>query len=401
MSARLHIAADQQHLLTPETKFVDSAPWAERFLATYDVYATRAAERRRHRREREAALREADPVAPDEDTAKWVARAADERTIIRRRLGDGFRWNGGCIAGTAKNIGALLPNGRNKPNRGKVYRVAPLVYVGLRSEEHPLLRLLVSKVHKRSRLRTGREKGRVETGGPKVVALDAEYVEGNSVMRAVLRVELDSDFPGGWPALWTAIQECGVVLPNLAVGHVGPTGMIEHPHLIWILEKSIPFTDRGSWRAQAAFRATLRSLTYALMPIGADPGGLNNSLRMKSPLSPLWGYAVGTPEPFASLDDVRSGLRWHVTDDMLWPEKKRAAGAAPDLDEVLAEPGSNSFFGAIRSFAFDRVAYHHPLSSDGGSEGEFTAEVALFALELTEQFGAPSAPRAGSLSLSP
>lgn len=327
-------------------------------------------------------------MAPDEDTANWAARAAEERTLVRRRFHDGFRWGGGPIAGTQKNVGKVLPNGRNKPNRGKVYRVAPLVYIGLRSEEHPLLRFFVSKLHRRAKLRTGREKGRVETGAPKVLALDAEYTEGNTIMRAILRVELDRDFHGGWIDLWAAIDGCGVVRPNLAIGHVNPsTGAVEHPHLIWILENSIPFTDRGSWRAQAAFRATLRSLIYALMPTGADPGGLSNSLRMKNPLSPLWGYAVGTPEPFASLDDVRSGLRWHVTDAMLWPEKAKAAGAAPDVDKVLAEPGSNSFFGSVRSFAFSRVADHHPLSGDSRSAGEFTAEVALFALELAEQFG--------------
>ena len=83
-----------------------------------------------------------------------------------------------------------------------------------------------------------------------------------------------------------AIAACGVPLPNLVVGYIDSAGWLLHPHLIWLLDQSVAFTGKSQQAPQKLWAAVLRGLTAALLPIGADPGGLANAPAMRSEYTP-------------------------------------------------------------------------------------------------------------------
>src|SRR3954447_21172387 len=85
--------------------------------------------------------------------------------------------------------------------------------------------------------------------------------------------------------------------PNIVVGYLDQAGQLLNPHLIWLLEDAVVFTGQGRKGPMALWRATLDALTAALLPIGADPGGRANALRMKNPLSPEWDHKILAQEP--------------------------------------------------------------------------------------------------------
>jgi hypothetical protein len=216
-------------------------------------------------------------------------RQAQRREEVRLRLSLGFRWPGGLVAGNP------------------AYARAPLAYAGLVSEEHPLLRLFVASTPRASRLQTGDTKARVDRVGQKLLALDSPYVVTSRTMGRVLRVELDRAFAGGFAELADAITACSVPLPNLAVGYLDPAGRLLNPHLIWLIEHAVVLTGKGRRNPQKLWRAVLDGLTAGLLPIGADPGGRTNALRMKNPLSPLWDRRILVPAPYTLTPDTRDG----------------------------------------------------------------------------------------------
>jgi ATP dependent DNA ligase C terminal region len=67
--------------------------------------------------------------------------------------------------------------------------------------------------------------------------------------------------------------------PNIAVGYVDARGRVHNPHLMWLVEHSVAFKPKGRQPPQRLFFDVLRRLTAALVPYGADPGGLVNALR--------------------------------------------------------------------------------------------------------------------------
>ena len=106
---------------------------------------------------------------------------------------------------------------------------------GLRSPQHPMLRLFVASTLRGLRnLRAGNSKAHLLAIGSKLVLLDHAYVSFNPMMRRVIRIDLDQTFDS-WDALRKAIQEVGVPPPNLAVAHVEADGRVVHPHGYWLL----------------------------------------------------------------------------------------------------------------------------------------------------------------------
>jgi hypothetical protein len=216
-------------------------------------------------------------------------RLAEQRALVRQRMDEGFRWAGGLVGGNPD------------------YVRAPFVYPGLVSERHPLYRLFVASTPRAARLRTGDTKAVVDRVGQKLLALDSPYVDASKSLRRVLRVEVDRGFAGGVAELAVAIAACGVCLPNFVVGHVDRAGRLLNPHLIWLIGDSVVFTHKGKTAPQALWKAVLRGLTARLLPVGADPGGLANPLRVKNPLSPLWHCSLLAEEPYTLAPDTRAG----------------------------------------------------------------------------------------------
>ena len=284
-----------------------ATPWtADSFDTDYGFYQARARARLQQRRRKprspaaEARLAALKPALRQE--VEWRrAHARQCRAGSHERLRDGFQWPGGWV--DDRYFGSFVER-------------------GLRSPQHPMLRLFVASTHRALRnLRAGNSKAHLLAIGSKLVLLDHAYVSFNPIMRRVIRIDLDQTFDS-WDALRAAIQAAGVPPPNLAVAHVEADGRVVHPHGYWLLAQAVCCTEHGRRRPQRLLRAIECGLVEVLRPIGADPGGLSNSFTGKNPLSPFWSCQVISAEPFnltngpgaqpglaALADHVRPSLR--------------------------------------------------------------------------------------------
>jgi hypothetical protein len=279
-----------------------------------------------------------DPPATDEsrlfrDLATERRRSRDAAVQMRRETG--FVHRGGNVGGNPE------------------YRRAPFVFQGLVSDEAAILKLFVTKTPRARHLLTGATKDIVEGTDSKLLALDSAYVTTTQRMRGVLRVEIDACL-ASWTAIPEICAEAGVPLPNIAVGYVDASGQVRNPHFLWLLENSVSFTPQARPAPKHFFTAALRGLTVALVPHGADPGGLSNPRRMKNPLSPLWNRAVFVGTPYALAD-----FREHANAPAIAPLQAAAnlTQRRPAQDHADAEIAvqSNSVFRTLATWARQEV----------------------------------------------
>ena len=167
-------------------------------------------------------------------------RARSRRAAVTKRLTKGYYWRGGGVGGNPH------------------YARAPFLYHGLVSDEAPILQLFVTKLPRAPRLLTGHSKCFVDGTDSKLLALDCAYVVSKPARRgwaskasmcAVLRVEIDAVL-SSWAAIPHACRAAGLPLPNIGVGYVDAHGCVVHPHLLWILEHSVAFSDSESTGAE-------------------------------------------------------------------------------------------------------------------------------------------------------
>lgn len=360
------------------------AIWSDAYPFIYEHHSRLNWARRESRRKKDRDRRIRKAAAGQEPTQEEAAlgqmvrnRASSRQALIDLRCTRGFVWYGGPVGGNGE------------------YQRQGFTYRGLVSDEAPILKLFVSRTHRAHALITGDTKSDADGTDSKLLALDCAYVETNKVMRAALRVELDTLWPS-WEALETAIHARGVPPPNVAVGHVDAAGRVWRPHLIWILAESVVFTKKGSRRHQAAWRNALRGLTSALLPLGADPGGRSNAHRHKNPVSPLWARRVMAPEPYALDVDTREDgpcyapLRPFLPTPQEAIDALRAAEAGsraapkvpqPDHPDKAVAFESNAVWRHLAVLARQSVALHR--DQGRGSREEFEAELVLEALRIS------------------
>ena len=315
------VAANEARSLAPVTDDqsggvpTNRAWWGGAFSDTYDAKRDRKQERRARRRD----AREARGRAPSaKAVADRTARLADAQARIDARYAEArhrsqftatpwqfieflaktddpdakLLWHAECEPEWARlrrerhsqqnalvrlrlSVGYVSPGGLVGGN--PAYKRPPFVHEGLVSEETLSSGSSWPVRHGPARLLTGDSKSRVERVGQKLLALDSPYVVTSGAMRRVLRVQLDRVFTGGFAELAGAVTGCGVPLPNIVVGYLDQAGQLLNPHLIWLLEDAVVFTEQGRKGPMALWRATLDALTAALLPIGADPGGRANA----------------------------------------------------------------------------------------------------------------------------
>ncbi|MBL6459350.1 replication initiation protein, partial [Belnapia sp. T6] len=312
--------------------------------------------------------------------AAWrKERQAQQNIEVERRLRHGYQSPGGCVGGN--------------PN----YKRLPFTHWGLVSEQHPLLQLFVASVPRAKKLRTGNTKSASYCVGHKLLALDDVYVETNRSMRRVLRVELDHTFQGGVEELAAAISALNLPLPNLVVGYIDPKGQLLHPHLIWLIEQSVAFTGKGRSGPQKLWTAVLRGLTAGLLPLGADPGGLNNWCRVKNPLSPEWDCAVLAGAPYNLAPDPQDGedalavlapqLDLEGARALLQASTAARQGAplAQDHPDPAIAAQSNQLFRHLSIAARARVGWFR--DGGNGTEAEFRQELFAEAARVTPMDG--------------
>ena len=354
---------------TRYVRLLRTTPWlADDFDATYRRHQQRTRERVQKRRQSggsPAAQARLAKLAPDLRAAieLKIARARERRAGSHERLLAGFRWPGDYL------------NGR---------RLAPFVERRLRSPLHPMLRLFVAGTSRvQTGLRAGRSKERLFAFGSKLVLLDEPHVSFNAVMRSIIRIDIDETF-ASWDALRDAIEAAGVPPPNLAVAHVEHDGRVIHPHAYWLLAQAVCFSGRGRPAPQRLFRATERALVEALRALGADPGGLSNTLTGKNPLSPPWSCQVMSATPFNLTNGEGAQPGLVALADHVPPvfEKPRAPAAPHELDVATLLGQSNGLFEVLKRFTFAAVAKFHPKGGGQGDFEDFARATVAYALRL-------------------
>ena len=282
-----------------------------------------------------------------------AARAADVARQVRDRIERGFLWKGGAVGG----------------NQG--YQRERFVFRGLRSADFPILKLFVCKTNRaRKGLLVGDDKAGAHEAERKLLALDAPYVTVNRTMRGVLRVEVDGI--ATWAQIEAACSRKGLPPPNVCVGWVDPQGRVWNPHLIWLLDRSVPFTDAAQARFKRLFLGVLRGLNHALADLGADPAGMANAMRMKNPLSPLWDIRVMCEAPY-DLDSLREHVDITVRRRaLLASHAARRGEPVADHPDASVAAGSNGLFRGLAEWARAAVG---GLRKAGVPEAEFAALV--------------------------
>jgi hypothetical protein len=301
------------------------------------------------------------------ENARWRAEKAglkrEQRAEISRLIHErrtvGYHHPGGAVGGN--------------PDQ----QIAPFTYRGLVSHEDPVLMLFAASCPATARLQTGNDKGGVSTRGSKLLALDDAYAVANQTMRRVLRVDVDRTFPGGFAELAALLAAHGVPLPNIVVGHEDAGGCLHNPHLLWLIADAVNFGANGKRPHQALFLGVLEGLTAACLPLGADPGGTFNAMKVKNPLCPLWDRFILASVPY-SLADLAPALDLPGARGRL-----RAAPARQGFHDDHPDPGvavqSNARFHHLATFA----RHHAPLpDADDGAWAEFGVMVEVEAMRI-------------------
>ena len=224
---------------------------------------------------------------------------------------------------------------------------------GFISDNHDALKRFIRRVPRRAlHSRDGKKYEETHNRTGKVlIALDAEYVGINEMMRGWIRVAMKADFTD-IDELRGALQVCGVPEPTFVVCAPGG-GVLAKPHLIYLLATPVNFGAKGKPKPIAAYHAIERGLTYKLLDIGADAEAIETSGTM-NPVSPRNECHIIAEEPFGLLD-LGKFLDRRVTNAML------NEGHAPDavfdtkIAELAKQNGNVAFWNGMMMFACREV----------------------------------------------
>lgn len=246
--------------------------------------------------------------------------------------------------------------------------IEPFSVQGLRSRLSPILTYFVAglcrgrRTTRRSRKRSiaaGRDKAHVEKYTSKILALDCAYVEFNSDMRRIIRIDIDGCFKSE-KELLRLIDELNLPMPNF-ITWSGDDGMVRKPHLYYILQHAVCFTVNGRPGPQALFKLVSAVLAQRLAPLGADPMA-TNSLRGKNPLCESMTTVIVNSEPYSL---GRNGVGTQGLCDLLDIGKYRNSirGFASIVHSIRnGQTGSNGLFKVVGWLASQMVHEFHPAS---------------------------------------
>ncbi|WP_338928180.1 hypothetical protein WDZ11_00215 (plasmid) [Roseomonas mucosa] len=353
-------AAATKRVRTPMT----DALWGASYGVTYTAKSLKAAATRKARKEK-AKTRRSAPTGNELAMADLRrARILSRDALIDIRIERGFRWEGG----------AVVP--------GSDYHRPAFTFRGLVSDQHPLLQMFVAKLRRAKNLRIGDDKTQSYTSDSKLLALDAPYVEGNKAVCGILRVEVDAVVTVA--DIRAACAASGAREPNLVVGWLDAQGRYHRPHLLWLLEKSVPLDPKAPGkvargtkkptRFRSLFRGVVRGLVNAMLPLGADPGGILNCHRHKNAVSPLWDRAVLAEQPYdlAELaETVDTRMRMKALHERA-AELRGATQPVSDHPDPAVAAASNALFRQLAAWARVEVAR---VRAAGGEELEFASLV--------------------------
>lgn len=182
--------------------------------------------------------------------------------------------------------------------------VGPFTETGLRSERLGFIakRFVAATARK---VESGGRKDRLAAGSSKLLGLDDPYIRLNRRVVSGFRIDVDARF-ASFDDLHRAVARCGLpALPNLVVARRDASGKLHNPHLWYFLPDTaaVWIEARANPRLIALLHRVIAGVTAALLPIGADPGGLANPFHGKNPLSPLFSTESWNDSRFLTLAD--------------------------------------------------------------------------------------------------
>lgn len=272
-------------------------------------------------------------------TNPFHVRAAEEKRMIRERVDEGY----------------VLPFAREIAGRVR----QPFSERGLRSVGNPILKLFVSRLPRKGKVRASDNKADLYVPyWSKLLTLDCAYIEGTKEFLSFIRLDCDAIFTSAGACV-TALQErvdAGAIphLPHIIVGDELPDGNFGNPHFIFMLEV-------GAWNSSDArcrkapvrlFEAVSRGLAAALIDIGVDPSAPHGTLRCKNPLSPIWETVTPNSTQFMSLKEYAAVLDMKATR----PELIRKAA---QRQSGMGKSASNELFNRLLDFGAKLLSGWH------------------------------------------
>lgn len=192
----------------------------------------------------------------------------------------------------------------------------------MRSSHSHVLRRIVQLTPRASRMATGRSKDIMRSTDSKLLALDDPYVTLNTKVRGVFRLDLDLTFRSWETLRWEITQLPLPCLPHAAVGFELPDGRVERPHLLYLLPYGSevwfdPDDERCRRDIMGLWRGVHAGMVKTFLPLGADPGGLSNAMRIKNPLSPFWSVRLWNETTFPDLSEWAGWVDTAATRDRM------------------------------------------------------------------------------------
>lgn len=277
----------------------------------------------------------------DADAAPFARQNTEQRELVHERLTEGYIQRGDRQVGGRWRFGV-----REK---------------GLRSEDNPVLKYLVTLVPRGGRARASWDKANLAVQcRQKILTLDYPYIELNRSFLAALRVDCDGVFvsPESCVALLLEVVRDGGIpcLPHIIVGDLLRDGSFSRPHFVWLLPQGSAVWRSDDERCRTApvrlFDAVARGLAAALLDLGADPAAPTMTGRMKCPTSPYWHTITPNADIWPTLSEYADYVNTGVSRAVL---ARKAAAAQFGLGLTA----SNRLFDALRTEGLRLLAEWH------------------------------------------
>lgn len=273
-------------------------------------------------------------------TNPFHVRAAEEKRMIRERVDEGY----------------VLPFAREFAGRVR----QPFSERGLRSVGNPILKLFVSRLPRKGKVRASDNKADLYVPYfSKLLTLDCAYIEGTKEFLSFIRLDCDAVFPSSEACL-QALQDCvdaGSIphLPHIIVGDELQNGTFANPHFIFVLRDAV-WNNKEDARCRKSpiklFDAVGRGLVAALLDLGMDPSAPLGTLRCKNPLSPVWETLTPNSTEFLSLKEYAAVL------DMK-PTRAELVRRSAQIQSGMGKSASNELFNKLLDFGAKLLSGWH------------------------------------------
>lgn len=223
----------------------------------------------------------------------------------------------------------------------------------------------------------------------KFKALDVKYIQARLDAVYLFRIDLDHVFASEEDFKTQVAEALGNnpnLLPFCATGAIEEDGRFVRPHLWFKLRLAVSNREGHKKEPKHLLDAVMRRYVDALIPLGADPGGLANPHHGKNPFCEYWDN-VFFGNTLNLLSDVRTVLGDRSGLDIETLHRKAAEAAAARFD--MSAKTSNNAFNAARAWV---VANRYTVQTAESAE-TLTESIYEHLLDVIDQGTVRSAER--------